>query len=237
MRVLLDTNVWRYIIDGNSTSDLFRLARAARLRILIAPSVLYEALRTNDPELRRRLVSLMTLAKWKRLMPEAYSECQELLGGIRRHRPCWLRSAPDRQLFTRFRYDWTRRSGGFWERARRTPDIEAKKIDAWGDGNLGQARTQSRERRKDFHEMSLSQWLPLSGVRARPISPINGWNIEVEPWRADGWTSTTYGLLTKGHPYVDWLKPEVDISRMTFENRSWLDFWFSDVDTKELPRF
>src|SRR4051812_11681891 len=100
-RVLLDTNVWREIVDGNSVQELRKTARAANLRVLAAPAVVHEILRTPDLALRRRLVKAVTLGVWQRMMPEVYVESQHLIEVFKRRRPTWLLGQPDLAGFYR----------------------------------------------------------------------------------------------------------------------------------------
>jgi hypothetical protein len=120
-RALLDSNIWRYIVDNTSQGPLLRLARDGSYDVQIAPAVLYETLRLRDARLRTSLVRLMTNSRFHRLMPEAYSESMEILHEVERIRPDWLRDAPDMQFFNRLRNDWTRKTGGFWVRCARSP--------------------------------------------------------------------------------------------------------------------
>src|SRR5438128_1849474 len=78
-RVLLDSNVWRYVVDAGAQGRLLRAAGNWSHSIQIAPAVVYEALRLRDVPLRNRLVALMTNRRFERLMPEAYSEAMEIL--------------------------------------------------------------------------------------------------------------------------------------------------------------
>jgi hypothetical protein len=112
-RALLDTNIWRYVVDNGSQGSLLRLARGGSHAVQIAPGVLYEVLRLKDVLLRAALVRLMTDTRVHRLMPEAYSESMEILREIERIRPDWLRADPDLRFFGRLKKDWTRRTGGF----------------------------------------------------------------------------------------------------------------------------
>ena len=72
-RVLLDSNLWRYIIDAGFQGRLLRVARHGNVILQIAPAIMFEALRLRDIPLRNRLVGLMTNRSFHRLMPEAYS--------------------------------------------------------------------------------------------------------------------------------------------------------------------
>jgi len=212
-RVLLDTNVWRYVSDENAADDVLRAALRAKLQILIAPSVVYEALRTANADLRRRQLWLMTSDKWKRLMPEAYSESQELLVEIRRLRPHWLRATPDLTSFRRFRWDWTRKKNGFWDRARYTSEREARYLAQFGHNDMvATARLEAKRNREDFSNGSLFETAPLNALRARLTEPCPGWNGDrIDPWRVHGWTATTSALSSsRNHPYRDWLSSQVD---------------------------
>jgi hypothetical protein len=120
-RALLDTNVWRYVVDNASQGSLLRLAREGSYDVQIAPAVLYETLRLGDAKLRASLVRLITNSSFHRLMPEAYSESMEILVEIKHIRPDWLRDSPDMQFFNRLKKDWTRRTGGFWGQMRTLP--------------------------------------------------------------------------------------------------------------------
>lgn len=64
MLILLDSNIWRYIADANAAGALQAAVAKARHRIVIAPAVLYEALRMRDAPLRRQLAEIMTRPAW-----------------------------------------------------------------------------------------------------------------------------------------------------------------------------
>ena len=124
--------------------------------MIVAPSTLYEALRVKSPEDRAARAKLITDPGWKRLMPEAYSESQELLAEVRRCHPEWLAKKGDRHYihdrqFTQIlRHDWRRTKRGFWNRVRQNPDLEAKRIAELGGERLvqGEAMTPSHAVKK-----------------------------------------------------------------------------------------
>src|SRR4051794_3192480 len=86
-RLLLDTNLWRYVVERRQLQVLRAAAKEHRARVLVAPAVVYEMLRTTDPALRKELVRAATLLGWTRLMPEAYSESMDVLAVLRKRRP------------------------------------------------------------------------------------------------------------------------------------------------------
>lgn len=237
-KILLDSNVWRYFADERAGAELMRRAGKCGIDVLIAPSVVYEALRTKDVDLRQRLVSLMAMPKWKRLMPEAFSESMELLGEIRRLRPNWLRANPDIASFRRFRYDWTRRTGGFWERARTDTQAVAAVLNAWGDPLLEMAREEIREARDEAEFEARAERVPLNRWVAQLVEPMPGYlGDRVEAWRISALQSSKRALLTNGHPYFDWLGPEVEMSKVRLDTASRVRFWLYEVSAENMPRF
>jgi hypothetical protein len=123
--LMLDSNVWRYLVD-ESDVEVFALKRSARrlgIQIVACPAVAYEALLTSDERLRNRLVRAITLGSWSRLMPEAYREAAEVYCVVSQHRPQWIRHNGDVSYWYRLQADWS--GGGWWRRARRNPESEA----------------------------------------------------------------------------------------------------------------
>jgi hypothetical protein len=237
-RILFDTNIWNYFADYGYVYDLKRAARAGAKRIVVAPSTLYEALRINNPETRARRAKFITDLAWKRLMPEAYSESQELLMEIKRLRPQWLKSKQNRGIVQRFRHDWGRTKDGFWARARRSPDREAGYITQWGDEHLEAARKHADAQRKIFRESTFEPTVPLTDVVAIPLDRPAGYEGDkIEAWRFTGWTSTDHALKTAGHPYLDWLSADVDFKALFRDEASWLRFWLYEIELSRMPRF
>jgi hypothetical protein len=236
LRILLDTNVWRYIVDADAVAQLARQARRRRLNILVSPAVLYEMLRTSDPELRRRLVLAVTRESWTRLMPEAYTDSLAIHGVMRLRRPEWLRTRPDLRAFRQFRQDWTSDSG-FWRRARSAPDLEARFIADLGAQELSQARLQADERRLLTKHLPFDR-VHVKGWRGRIEGDLPGWNgNEVEPWRFDTATHWWHGLILRPKgAYRDWLNPFLDLGRIAEEFASWNHLWLHEADLGEVPR-
>jgi hypothetical protein len=151
-RWLIDTNLWSSVADASLGSDLVMAAKRKHIEILAAPSVLYELLRTPNESVRKRFVGVITLPHWKRLMPETFSETKEILAEVRRLRPHWLRTTPNRGKYMRIFHDWRSRNGGMWQRARDTASREAEFIDQLGGAELQTARDGARQFRKEVHE-------------------------------------------------------------------------------------
>lgn len=235
-RVLLDSNIWRYVVDAGAEDDLLRLAGGRACEIQIAPAVVFEALRLEDIAIRDALVELMTNRRFTRLMPEAYSESEELLNEIRRHRPEWLRQQPDTQFFNNCRLDWTSASG-FWARVESSPSSEANRLNPIqqpiGEGALQEAKLGKEE-------MSRSGWKRnprMDKTFVRFAEPTPGWRgDDVEAWRAMRWVSVSAGIRQNGNAYRDWIAPFVEVDDGLPESSEWLEFWLYTAERKKLPR-
>jgi hypothetical protein len=237
-RVLLDTNVWRDLGDADAGETLRRAAQRAHIVVQIAPAVVYEALRTPDPDTRAKQVELMTRPNWARLMPEAYSESQEVLREIRRVRPEWLRDTPDLQSFRRIEHDWQRPKKGFWDRARSRTAAEAALVGVLGDRDLTLARSDAEYLRARYREAG---WhfdsIDLAKVKQRPDHPVQGWEgDELAPWRWDALAAFSYAFRLPDGAYVDWLSPFVSLIDARMSGESWVRFWLYEVVTLNMKR-
>lgn len=240
-RILLDTNVWSAFARDGVGSDLFRAVKTGDATLVVPPLVLYEALATPSAEARRRLVSLLTMRTWKRLMPEAYTQCLEIISEIKRLRPEWLRSQPDMQRFTKQRYDWTRKTGGLWERARFHTEETRTFLgidDGWSRALLEQARWGSQEQRRLVHSQGVRTIGPLKNFTATfpDYSPEGIGNEPLQLWRVSAWSCTRKALEISRHPYRDWLAPFLDFDLIECSETSWNRFWLREIAEAEMPR-
>ncbi|MFM0217797.1 type II toxin-antitoxin system VapC family toxin [Paraburkholderia caledonica] len=236
MRILLDTNIWRYVVDHDALGAVQQAARKSRHEIVIAPAVVYEALRTGRSRLRDSLVSAMTLPCWKRLMPEAFSEAEEIKTEVKRLQSDWLRLREDLTWYRRLQYDWTRSRGGFWDRARYDTARESQRADS--SQSLDAARAEAREFREDALSMP-GHWrgVPLGAVFVSLAHPMSGWDGNpVELWRVKAHSHFERVLDNPEHPYAEWLEGEVNLTMMKLHPRELTRFWLHDVDPMRMPR-
>jgi hypothetical protein len=234
MRILLDSNIWRYIVDADAVLTVQKAARSSRHSIVVAPAVLYEAAHTGDKPLRDKLLGAMARPSWKRLMPEAYWEAEEVKGEVRRLRSEWLWPRPNLRRYRCIRYDWVRSRGGVWERIRDDTEL-LQRLDA----EMGQ---RTRDQAHALREDALS-WPPkwrtanLTKTMGSFSSPRPGWNGKpVEAWRIDGLNVFTMAMNMPGHPAIDWIEGEVDIVLMLFQSALHTKFWLHDVDVQRMRR-
>lgn len=236
-RALLDTNIWRYVVDNNAQGDLLRLARKGSCKVQIAPGVLYETLRLKDIPLRATLVRLMTNSRFHRLMPEAYSESMEILREIEQVRPDWLRHKPDLRFFNRLQKDWSRTRGGFWVRCERSPESEASFLGQDEGEMIEGARAQAQLARKEMIDIGWKRNPPMDKTLAGFNFPVPGWRGDmVEAWRIDSLVSMTYGLAHRGHAYRDWVAPFVEVDDRLLRSAAWGEFWLYLADKSAMPR-
>ncbi len=239
LNVLLDTNVWRYIVDCNAQAALTRAARSARVQILVAPAVAYECMHILDRDLRSRVVELITRTCWRRAMPEAFSECEELKSEIRALRPEWVRDVQDLEIYKRLRFDWKRREGGFWTRARQSLERESENVRVLQAETMERARKSAYAAREDLLRQSFSTAkLPLQSMLGAPRESIPGWEGKpVEYWRMPALISTQTVLRDPDPAYSQWLSGDNNIDFMLSDPESFNRFWLYDVRTSALPRF
>ncbi|HVO27182.1 MAG TPA: hypothetical protein VMW56_26520, partial [Candidatus Margulisiibacteriota bacterium] len=233
--ILLDTNLWRYIADAGAAVHLSRVAKAHNARIDVAPSVVYEALRTTDQALRARLVRAMTESSWHRLMPDAYLESLEFLAEVRRLRPQWLRRRPEHAAAQRLLMDWTRKHGGFWDKARRDTDGFAAWI-AKGEGPaVDKARVWMQDQRRSlrdakwsFDKMRFDETTTHFTFDSRRHPP--GWRGDaLAMWRMvaiNGFAVQVHRAVPN-NPYREWVLPHVDLDALKSKANavSWFTFW------------
>lgn len=236
MRILIDSNVWRYVVDSGGLARVRTQARRSPHRLVVAPAVLYEAYRCDDPHLRRELVNAITDPAWTRLMPEAYSESQELLGEVARARPYWMRLNADAVDHRKNRHDWRRSKGGLWDRARNDPDAEARRaITPLADEA---ARAGSRELREwgkrtpaDFQRKHLDE------LRGRFPEAVPGWDGEdFEPWRQSAMVIWLGAARGKQPTYAQWVQELIQIDHLGIATTDLLRFWLREVNKQRMPR-
>lgn len=235
-RLVLDTNVWRELIDADAVERVRMASKQVGSPILVAPGVVYEMLRTPDRDLRRRQIRSVTLGAWTRLMTEVFSECEDVRAIVSKRRPYWLLPTPDLAAFHRLRADWAG-GRGFWYRARQDPDREARFVSELGDGRLQEARRQARDQRERMSHLGYSS-IDLKGWTGRPPESEPGWEgSDVDAWRIITAATWWDQLVTQPSiPHLDWLAPFLDVARVARERGSWNHLWWHEVEAQEAPR-
>jgi hypothetical protein len=238
-RILLDTNVWRALADANAGQRLSSAAERRGLAIAVAPSVVYETLRLEDVALGNRILRIQTSRRWARLMPEAFSECAEILTEVRRLHPTWLAPAPDLSGYERHLRDWTRGMAkskslaglGFWNRVREHPDWMANAVRS--DRRLEAARIESKAAQVE-RRLRAAGPPSLKGLCARlPDQPSGS---EVEAWRWPAFFAFASHVQDDSSPYRDWLTPWFRIDPRDMGSDPWTLFWAYQCDTPAVPR-
>ncbi|WP_143876138.1 hypothetical protein [Nocardia fluminea] len=239
-RILVDTNVWRYLIDRDGVEAINRAARDGRGKMIACPAVLYEILRLEDVELRHSLVKAICRSRWVRLMPEVFEESSELRVEIARLRSRWLLSHPDMRTFRALDNDW-RGPRGVWWRARVDP-AEAAAVLREVEGNfLVRSRDDAKGLRDqigaitNFDKVTLDRW-----TTTFPLNP-GGWDGDpVETWRAETMRYYIEALLRPGSAQSsaarEWLEPWVDLAAMRRELPSFVRLFLYETEPARLPR-
>lgn len=239
-RILVDTNVWTYLVDNDDLESLYRAAKGSKAVILACPAVLYEMLRLDDVPLRKRLVKAICRSRWVRMMPEAYEESMELLAEISRLRPKWLLPDPDRALFNRIRSDWAGARGVWW-RARRDPAEAARVLRSVEGDLITRARADAVQFQAGMREVATFDTVTLDRwTTTFPLKP-KGWDGDpVETWRATTMTYYIDALLNRvsHQPPVarEWLEPMVDLVTVRNDLPSFTRLLLYETDPVHMPR-
>jgi hypothetical protein len=179
----------------------------------------------------------MTNTRFRRLMPEAYSESMEILREIERVRPDWLRETPDLRFFERLKKDWTRKTGGLWVDSARSPNSTANFF-KYREGDMVEvAKMEYQLARKEMIRTGSKRSPPLDEVVGGFQQPIPGWRGDmVEGWRIARLPALTFALTRPGDPYRDWIAPFVELDDGLLGSAAWVEFWLYLTDKSAVPR-
>ena len=239
LNFLIDTNIWRYIVDNKSQRKFITLAKDPAINIQVAPSCLYEVMRMQKGNLRSDQITLMTNPNLSRLMPEAYSECVELLMEIKRCRPHWLKKQPDLTKFNRLYKFWSRKSGGRWSKITKNLDLEAQSLQSLEGNSLNELRKNYKDLRKVARKKGPSHnIIPLDCYVSKVPKRIakKSQYTHTGAWREESFKHFTTSLLLNQTTYSEWLEPLVDLNKVISQFDEWEEFWAIEVSTENLPR-
>jgi hypothetical protein len=238
--ILVDTNVWSYIVDLDALETLNRAARDGYGQILACPAVLYEMLRLEDAPRRHRLIKAICRSRWSRLMPEAFEESADLQQEISRLRPHWIRSSPDLTTFHRLYNDWHGPRGVWW-RARSDPSEAAAVLRIVEGDHLTHARGEAEDLRTQIAKITSFENIRLNRLTTTfPLKP-EGWDGNpVEAWRAN---TMAYYFDTLINPRTaqswaprEWLEPWIDLTAVRRDMPSFARLFLYETDASHLPR-
>jgi hypothetical protein len=238
MRVLLDTNIWRYLVDAGLEDKLFQICRRSNLSISIAPAIVLETLRMSDTLTRSKIIELQTRDCWVRLMPDAFLQCEDMKRVMIKFHPEWQLKFKNINLYRKLRYNWVRKKGGFWEKVRRNSEEVAKQYKLRDSSDLDEVRGQLRDVRKSVSEKGV-QMLNTTSLKYWKGSwrnPLNGEVVEADAWRVYAelvWSN----MLSRESAFNQWLGCELDIDfLLSYGASDFLRFWQIEVQAEDVPR-
>ena len=238
-KFLLDTNIWRYIVDNKAQGKFIKFAKGPGINVQVAPSCLYEVMRMQKGNLRSDQITLMTNPNLSRLMPEVYSECAELLMEIKRCRPHWLKKQPDLTKFNRLYKFWSRKSGGRWSKITQNSYLEAQNLKSLEGSSLNEIRKNYKDLREKTRKNGPSHnIIPLDRYVSKIPKRIakKSQYTQTGAWREESFKHFTTSLLLNQTTYTEWLEPLVDLNKVISQFDEWEEFWAIDVSVENLPR-
>ena len=237
MQVLLDTNVWRYLVDSGRQDSLYTISRKSNVKVVVCPSVVIETLRLSDLAIRRQIIEIQTRDCWERLMPDAYLQCEDVKTEIRRTHPEWKLSSTNISLYRKLRYDWVRSRGGFWSEVRNKTDSIAAQYRVRDTSMLDQTREQARQMRSTVMNSEKGKLVskPLKELTGSWTMP-NGDNVEVDFWRV--YAEAVWGNLLFQHDSVfrQWMGCDLNLNLLSHYYLDFVNFWAYQVKADSVPR-
>lgn len=238
IRILLDTNIWRYLVDSGYENKLFQITRRSNIHISVSPAIVIETLRMSDLQTRRKIIELQTRECWDRLMPDAFLQTEDVKREMIRTHPEWELKPKNINLFRKWRYDWVRIKGGFWEKVRIDTDKVAEQYKRQDNLALTQVREQSRNVRKSVLEKGLPMvnTSSLKNWKGSRRNPMSGEEVVVDAWRI--YAQVIWGnMLSQDTVMKQWLGCEIDIDfLLSYGAIEFIDFWESEVRLENVPR-
>lgn len=238
MRILLDTNIWRYLVDAELGDKLFQVSRKSNCKIVIAPAIVIETLRMSDTSTRNKIIELQTRGCWLRLMPDAFLECEDVKREMLRVHPEWELKSKNVNLFRKLRYDWIREKGGFWEKVRKDPEKIAEFYKSQDSSALEEVRDQLRDVRKSVLEEgtpmintpSLKDW------KGSWRDPLTGKRMIADAWRV--YAELIWGnMLARESSFKQWLGCEIGLEfLLSYGSLDYVKFWQDEVKAENVPR-
>jgi hypothetical protein len=239
MRILLDTNVWRYLIDSGRYDQLYRLANQTRIEISVAPGVIIETLRIqNDTNLRNNLIEAQTRPCWHRLMPDAYLECEQFKEQLLLHLPRYFKAKKDLDRLRQLRFNWLRKKGGWWDYVRANPGRASERYFAQDNTKLEDVRKTSRESRKKVAESGDNRLgnKAIGDVEGSWGNSKLGVQIKLDGWRVFG-EATWKHELAKPTVWREWTECEVNIDYLLgYGTGDFRYFWMHTAEEQLLSR-
>jgi hypothetical protein len=238
VKVLLDSNVWRYVANQNAGGALEQCALKSDVQLVVVPALVFEARGLKDDPVRKAILKLLAHPAWTRLMPEAFLEAQEIKTTIRRFRPEWLIPRPNLTQVNALELDWRREDGGFWSRAHNDIAPPVTNESLRGEREQDLARQESQEIRKRVLERKqVLGSISLREVYGVPPSALPGWQRNaIEYWRVPSLYHIQTELAVYASPYREWLDSEIDVAAIAASPESLTKLWYYEITPNDAPR-
>ncbi len=241
---IFDTNFWSYLASSGREKDFRALEKRIDLQVLLPPSILLEAFKTADPELRVNILHAMKSVNRKKMRTEADLETEELIFEIRRLRPEIRRSFGNTKTVEKLRKFWT---SEIWhkcidkhevfhkESIIHNPEV-AKQIEA-------QRYNKARGNGWNENKVKLSELTARFDKNATGINDFIDLEQEYELWRMGNSFYYQKVLSREDLPryrnertIVDWCEPFINIKAFITDKKSFFSFWLYECMASKMPR-
>jgi hypothetical protein len=238
MRVLLDSNVWRYIADNSAGEEIQKGAADSGVEIVVVPALVFETGELMDTPVRKDILQLLSHPAWTRLMPESFLEAEEIKACIKRFRPEWIITYPDTSEVDTLKLDWMRSEDGFWSRAGADIALPATNESMRAKAEHCLAVAESKEIRKRVHirgdQLPTVSFRHVDGI---PPSAVSGcFGTPVEYWRIPSLHCIQQELQVYASPYREWIDYEINVDAILASPDAFTRLWYYQISDTDAPR-
>jgi len=238
MKLILDTNIWRYLVDSSNKNNLYKYTQDSKLDVFVPPGVVIETLRMGDKRLRKEIIELQTRNCWERLMPDAYLQSKDVMNEMLRFHPEWRKQEEKNSNKRRHRYNWIRGRGGFWEKVRRNTEIIAEKYYSQDKETLELVQKQSKDVRSDVlkNNRKIMETKSLHDIKGSWENK-EGEEIEVDWWRVYAQLVWANLLSSTKSPFWEWTHEEINLDLiLSYYALAYVEFWEKEAEVEKVPR-
>jgi hypothetical protein len=239
VKVLLDSNIWRYLADADAIKDLELIVSESEVELVVVPALIFEVNGLKDHTLRKKILRMLANPRWTRIMPEAFLEAEEIKNIVQKFRAEWIIPDPELSEVIKSKRDWECLENGFWSRA--ANDIESPATDESMRGELEHklSRIESKEIRQRMFDGKFTLPSPFNLQQAYGIPQANtpGYKGEpVEYWRVPSLYHIQAELDIYASPYREWIDSEIDILQIKAFPESLAELWYYEISPQDSPR-
>jgi hypothetical protein len=249
--VLLDTNIWRYLLDNQRSAELKRIQTklSDRIHISVSPTTAFEIAKLQDNRMKQNLLALVANPCWKKHMNDSYLNSEQLFNAISRHKPELVKSGGAKPHYNALLRLHKNRRKGWWRNILDKSNADRVQLETLGSyttvgvpasikpGSFDEAASKRIFEGKKLKEFIKDNKLSPSYGDARTKAFLSTSNsrleVEAEHWRVHG---LIWHVSWDSQPaFKEWLDERLHLDLMNANNTDYVQFWLNEVNSEEVP--